>query len=503
MVGFGLRRAGLGVVLTATLFCSNVRLAAGAPAAEVSPVLQGDALLRAPGSEEFAPVGDGSHLAAGNGLRAPAGRAAALKPAEGVSVRLAPDSTLTLRQSAWLPAEQPGAAPLRAFQVSLASGELDLEVHDPTNTLGVLVSLPGGRSLALWRGSANVSIRDDRVAIALYEGTAIAGSASRWKPLTAGTGAVLAANAEPSSRPTPTRPDWVDGAAAPAPPFALVRGDERAALGVAWRAIAGASRYRVEMAPDARMVGAVTTLDEDSPTMKTEPMGAGTYFVRVRALSSSGVAGPTSTVKALRVARLTVPPMAFASPEGAIVLPASAAVTLDDTRDLEVATISEFDPKAPPRWSPASKDLTLAGAPRRTLRIRHVPSQIESPLVLARRELRAQVSFSPMNARWPENPIDVTVKVEDESGYLDPSREPIKVDVRVDLDRLDLAWKHTGDTWTARVMPKSAPGPWVVRVDVRDQAGTPIGASLLDVDGPRVDKARYRSSDSTALDVGR
>lgn len=98
------------------------------------------------------------------------------------------------------------------------------------------------------------------------------------------------------------------------------------------------------------------------------------------------------------------------------------------------------------------------------------------------------------------------MKVEDPSGYLDPTREPLVIDVRIDLDKLDLTWKHTGDTWTARVPPRPPPGPWVVRVNVQDRAGVAVGASLLDVDGPQgqrtVEQTAYRA-DSGNVQVSR
>jgi hypothetical protein len=494
MVGFVSRRSGAPLALATALLATLCLAGTSALAAELTPSLQGDALVRPQGADDFSPAHEGARVAPGSGVRTAAGTAALLKASEGVSIRLAPDTAVTLRPAVFLPVEQPGASPLHAFQFALTSGEVDLEVHDPGKSWGMIVVLPGGRSLALWRGSANVAIHGDRVAIALYEGTAIAGSASRWKPLTSGTGAVLAPDSEPSTRPTPGIPLWADAASAPAPPFAIVRGDERATLGAAWQPAVAAASYRVEVGPDARMVGPMTIVDTDAPSMKTAQLPAGSYFARVRAISSAGIAGPTSTPKALRVTRFTVPALAFSAAEGAIVLPGPASVTLDDPRDLEVATVSEFDPTAEPRWTPAPSEISLGGGTRRIVRLRHIPSRIETRLLLVKRELRAHISFSPAGARWPDNPVDVIVRVEDVSGYLDPAQEPVTFDVRVDLEKLNLTWNHTGETWTARIAPRPPPGPWVIRVDVQDRAGVPIGASLLDVDGPRVERPSRRGN---------
>jgi len=92
------------------------------------------------------------------------------------------------------------------------------------------------------------------------------------------------------------------------------------------------------------------------------------------------------------------------------------------------------------------------------------------------------------------------VKVEDPSGYLDPSLETVAIDLRVDLDRPKLTWTHEGANWKATVMPYPAPGPWVVRVEVEDRTGTAIGASLVDVDGPPVQSAKFHEGEAQFIE---
>ena len=395
--------------------------------------------------------------------------------------------------------------PVRALQVFLSSGELDLDpAHDRASDLGIVVMLPGGRSVALWRGAANVALHGDTAAAALYEGMAIAGSsASKWKPLVSGTGVILAPKANPVTRPSPAVPRR--GRTRPVlrlAPFAIVRGDERVPLGAAWSAALGGASYRVEVTPADGTAGPLLIATTENPSFKTEPLGPGSYFMRVRAISAEGIAGQPSSPKPLRIAKLTLPPLATAAAHGAVVIAGSQSVMLDDPRDIEVATASEYDPTAAPRWVPATAELALGSSSRRVLRIRHIPSQVETELTLVRRQLRAHISFTPTPARWPDSPIDVVVKVEDPSGYIDPAHEPLSIDARVDLDKLALDWKHAGDTWTARIPVRSPPGPWVVRVNVQDKAGVAIGGSLIDVDGPRLQRAAYQG-DSANLQVAR
>jgi hypothetical protein len=493
------KRTGTGALLAAALFLAG---ASPAPSAGATPVLEADAFVRAEGADDFAPTKGGAAVAPSSSVRTAPGVSSGLTIAEGVSVRMAPSTTFGIRSTSWLPPEHPGASPVRAFQVQLSEGEIDLEAHDPTGALGILVMLPGGRSVALWRGSGNVAIHGDDVAVALYDGMAIAGAGQKWRPLLPRTGVILGAKTVSATHAVPDAPAWIEGARASTPPFAVVRGDERAIVGGDWVPVTDAASYRVEVGADAHLTGAIATSKSDAASMKTDPLAPGAYFARVRVVAADGIEGAPSTVKALRVARLSLPPLAVSAPGGAVVLAAAQAVTLDDPRDLEVATASDYDPKALPRWIPASSELTLGGAAKRTLLIRHASSHVQTKLLLVRRQLHAHVSFNPPRPVWPQTPVDIVVKVEDPTGYLDPSLEPLAIDVHVDLDRPDLAWKHTGDTWTARVEPMAPPGPWVVRVGVQDRAGVAIGASLIDVDqvdGPGIVQAKYAPGDAQVM----
>jgi len=479
--------AGVGFGGAGTAFARSV---------DPTPMVHGGAFVRATDGEDFAPASDGAAVAAGNAVRSSPTRAARLDVSDGVSVRLAPGTSLVVRSMQWLPAEHPGATPVRALQVSLMSGEIDVDVHDPKGAVGVTVLLPAGRSVALWRGSANVSLDGERAAVALYEGMAIAGSGARWQALTAGKGVILAPKSDPTTRPIPSRPEPSQDASA-ASSFVLMRGGEGGVVGAAWTAAQGAGTYRFELAHDMDMTSDVTLVSATSPTFRSDPLVAGSYAVRIRAISPDGIVGPASAPTTLRVARITLPKGAFAAPDGNVVLPESGSLLLDDPRDIEVATVVRHDmPDDALFWTPASTEIPLGSGARREIRVRHALSHTETSFVLVRRTLHARVWFTPKQARWPANPVDIFVKVTDDSGYVDPAREAIDIDTRVDIDRVPLNWQHKGDTWSARLAPQASAGPWVIRVDVKDSAGSPIGASLLDVDGPAGDptlqQAAYR-----------
>ena len=74
-------------------------------------------------------------------------------------------------------------------------------------------------------------------------------------------------------------------------------------------------------------------------------------------------------------------------------------------------------------------------------------------------------------ARWPEQPVDVIVRAYDPSGRLDAAHEMLINDVQIGLDDVPVVWRHVGDSYRARIEPRVPPGPWVVRVHVRDASG--------------------------------
>jgi hypothetical protein len=249
------RRFARGVALSLTLFAPTASFARTDP----TPVIHGDAQVRIGDGADFTVAQDGAPVASGTTVRAQASSAARIDVADGVSLRLAPGAVVTVRNFSWLPAEHPGAQAVRALQINLMGGEVDLTSHskDPSGDLGMTILLPEGRSFALWRGDANVRIEGDNADAALYEGMAIAGAGTKWKPLPGGKGVVIPMKGDPALRPIPGTPAWADGQSNVAP-FAVVRGNGGGVVGAAWGDTPGAASYRVEIAHDATMSGPIT-----------------------------------------------------------------------------------------------------------------------------------------------------------------------------------------------------------------------------------------------------
>jgi hypothetical protein len=105
----------------------------------------------------------------------------------------------------------------------------------------------------------------------------------------------------------------------------------------------------------------------------------------------------------------------------------------------------------------------------------------ESSVELQRRALRADIEIGPKSARWPVDPVDITVTVRDPAGLVDASAVTPKLRVLLGLTELPVPWNHRGPVWTARLAPRNV-GPTVVRVMAEDEFGNSLGRTFLEVD---------------------
>jgi hypothetical protein len=218
-----------------------------------------------------------------------------------------------------------------------------------------------------------------------------------------------------------------------------------------------------------------------------EPQAGARYWAHVRAVGPVGIVGEWSAARALRVLRYELPEGAFVASDGAIVLPDRASVTLSDTDGVEAAyenvtgTPGRF--QVPLYWAKLTGALRIADdATMRIVHLRDSSAGTEARLLLARRQLRADVDLQPKSARWPLDPIDARVVVRDPSGRIDAAIEPVTIDTMLDLTPVTVAWQQHGATFVGRIAPQPIAGPSVVRVVVKDGKGSEIGRGFIEID---------------------
>ncbi|HEY1692361.1 MAG TPA: hypothetical protein VGG39_09370 [Polyangiaceae bacterium] len=375
----------------------------------------------------------------------------------------------------------------QGFHLDLTDGEVDVVIPDaPKGAHAFLLSTKAG-TLTDWRGSMHVTVRGDSTAIALYDGAIVVGSNRQSFHVTDPTAIVLHKGGEPEkARALPGIPAW-DAAGGGPQPFAVVADGQPALLGFAWTSASGAKSYRVQIAtdPDMKQVVQRAAVGDQHFTLPAPSPGVH-EFAQVRAVGDDGIVGPWSAPRALRAAHFRLPPGAFVARDGAVVLPFGTSLPVTDGDGLDVAyeNVRPGPPLPTPAilyWSKLSGPLrTVDDAPVRVAHLRDASLGVEARVVLAKRELRAEVDMQPRHATARDF-IDVRVVASDPSGRIDVGSENITVQAMKDLDAVPVAWQRNGNVWTGRIGPRSGTIASVVRVVVRDGLGEEIGRGFVEI----------------------
>jgi hypothetical protein len=434
---------------------------------------------------------DGSPLEAGAPVDAPVGAVKNLILFGGARVALLPGSSATVSPPQWYPPEK-GAKSIRGARIRLRSGEAIVGLPtDGAKPSALAVSASGGQTMLLWRGVTRVRVDDGDMVVAVDDGAAYVGSQDRWLRMSAGSAALVAKKTAPQVHKgrlaAPATAACADGGG-----IGVAYGTDKAPVRLCWGEVTGALGYRIEFATDEGMTHLVDAVDVASPsTLAAEPrLAPGRYSARVLAIGPAGVASAPAAPRPLVVVRAALPRGAFVAPDGAIVMANNGAVAIE-APGLAAASAGGNDAAGAlanavgvTPVTPAARAYGLNGYRARVVRL-HDPSGAEARLVIVLRELRAQVEMTPTKARWPDDPIDVSVVLEDASKRVDVGAEPITLEVAIDGKLVPVTWARTGGAFRGRIAPIDGPGPFLVRVSVRDRTGAEIGAHIVDIDGRR------------------
>jgi hypothetical protein len=391
-------------------------------------------------------------------------------------ITLAPRAIISVGSSLYVPlAARDKFVP--AHEVQLREGKIDA-LSPNAYAMPLAISALGSTHVALRAAGAQVAVKDDHAAVQVTSGTARAGANRKWITLETGQMSTLPAQGSPSEpAPAIAAPEWTGGSDCN-PGLALVRGDAPVVVGGCWKQVPRAASYVVEVSRDPSFA----TIDSEEPSNVpswSKPLASGRSFVRVRAVDDDGLVGATSATRTIARIGVNVPlGSTIDASQRTFTLPQGRSLELADPAGLEVA----FDSAV---FSPAQRFIIMDGVPSHVLRVRFKDDpRSEGTAVLQRRALAADVAFSPKLARWPQDPIDLTVTLSNASGVVDTSRVSPKMHVLVGLTEVPVEWSQSGRAWAARLAPRNV-APTVVRVIVEDEFGTPIGRNFVEVDQGR------------------
>jgi hypothetical protein len=398
--------------------------------------------------------------------------------ADGTRLELAPHGRL--RRAGTVDIALGGLGKRSAERLELIQGELLIEAPPTAHAGSVLITshdvlvapLPG----ALVRARA---LGADVLGVAVHQGEARFLTRGAWRVLLAGQ-AVEAAAALPAPPPTvlPAAPGWSTshGACAPAGKtgaadcsITCASDDAPAPLALAWSAPAGATGYVLEAARDEAFKDVLLRRETASPAA-TLALPEGRYFARVTAQGAARLTSLPSPTRALRVVRLRLPEGAALRP-GSIALPRGRSVEIGDPTGLELALRNVSFVKAPPLFG-------LPRGERAVVRLRVGGAADFLELLLEPAAVHAHIALWPANPVWPADLVQVRVRVDDAPQGFAPA-----LAIRVDGAEVPVPWRVRDGLWETEIPPGLAPGPWVVRVEVRDGHGNEIGRAFMEVAG--------------------
>jgi len=353
--------------------------------------------------------------------------------------------------------------------IKLSAGRVSVSLPESKNPkTAVLIQGPRKVSAVAKGGQSLVICGTDRVTVAAVRGEMLAALGNDWKPLPSGVVRSFAAGAA-IEQPVPVAPKLsVDSSM-----LLALDGDASTLLraqpskDAAYREL---SLYRVDGGKRAMVV------DQEwrSDSQQLPQLAPGRYEVLARTVDRFGVQSPSSEPLTLRVVGAELPEGARLS-QGTIMLGRAGRVKLIGADGLEASygRASLF--------IPVPKDVGLARGESTLLRLREPGKKEELGIKLEPRTLKADVEIGPKSARWPGEPLQVTVKLFDHHGRPITDELKNKPQVFVNVGQIEPNWTHAGNTYSAKIAPANGSGPWVVRVEVSDDFGDPAGRDFIEL----------------------
>lgn len=398
---------------------------------------------------------------------------------DGATLDVSPDSLITFRDATQVNL-RPGVSEL-AHRVDLEKGKIRITL--PKGKQRLMFVVHTNEILGVFgHGTSRASVVPQGMLAVVEAGAARVASQGRWVDVPSGHYAVLGPSAAAGSivhtlAPAPSPSTEPCEAGEKICTIGLVQGAGKTLLALRWRRVAKAGAYHVRLASDANMSHEIAQAELPASRTEwvTEPLPAGKYYATVQSMGADGVRGGTSAPRALRVVQLLLDQGAdFLRQGNVVVLPPGARVRLREIAGL-----------ARKRGRVVPSSLQLSGRQKSRVLSLFVPGhpQDTATVVVERRQLRAQVSLTPADARWPGDEVVLRVTLHDPSSRLSVSDVYPRIRARLNRTPLMLPIRRKGDVWTARIPPRNGRGPWVIRVDVTDLHGYPLGHGFLEVLG--------------------
>jgi hypothetical protein len=448
------------MTLSRSMFCSPVGLAVGFFTCAVCALSPSSVAAAAPKTGVVA----GSGTSAGGVFTAGPDGAQYLLPSQ-ARLLLAPGTAVHVFPKPQQLQLAPGSK-TTTYSFSLVSGRVDVSVPGKPKS-AVLCSI-GKVSAVIGTGEATLRLRGEASTVASTAGDVRTLVSDHWTTLPPGTlehfggehaGALEPAVAAPAL--TPGQRLWFSP------------GDPVAIAGVRLAEVTGAEHYELRLlAQDGteqlRQVRGTRQDDAFSP------VAPGQYWLSARSIDAEGIVGAWSKAEPLRVVGVTLPPGGYVS-GGDIFVGKGQDVHFSNTDGLEMTY------EGAGRYVPASQAVSLYRGETTVVSFRVPGSVYPTSARLRPRGLYAHVALGPRRAVWPTDPIQIAVELRSKEGEAVPQWVELKPNVRLGIEPIEVTFTRDGNRLVATVPPTEKPGPWVLRVEVKDQFGALLGRDFLEI----------------------
>ena len=382
--------------------------------------------------------------------------------------RVAPNAVLRVA-SASQTLQLSRGAPTTTWNFSLMSGRVDVEM--PSSPHNAVLATIGKLNAVVTAGHVAVVAGHDQATVANLDGEVRTLLADHWQTVTVGSIATLS-----SDNPSATAKRGL--------PFPVLQDGQRLFLaltgaapmrGFRWAPVPGSDRYelRVRRLSDGRVMDQRTAFQPELSDALT-PVEPGKYAINLRSVDAHGLESSWSPDAELRVIGVVLPPGGYSNPE-AIFLGVGQEVKFTNTSGLEMTYVGTGE------YFPATRGVALHRNTPTVVGFRLPKTHDTVNARLEPRAVYADVRVGPKRAVWPRDAVSIDIQLRTRPGTEIPSFLRVVPQVTIGLEPVDVTFEREGNVLHAIVPASHLPGPWVLRVEVADQFGVPLGHDFLEV----------------------
>jgi hypothetical protein len=355
-----------------------------------------------------------------------------------------------------------------AYTVLFKDGRVDVTIPEKAKSAVVLTG-PKKTIALIASGHTAARATDHMVAIASYGGdSSVSVDAGGFRALSAGEVSVVEGPNKQVRQLTPS-PRSVRGSRV----LVAFSGSSHMP-NLSWPAQTGASAYRLELS-DTGNSQLRESVESSAPIAKLpfSDLKPGEYVLKISSIDETGLESAQPFEAPVRVLGGELPDGSYVDESGVVRLAPRQHVKLSNFEGVEIAYGNG-------KWLRGGHSVTMANGAATRVRFRLKGTSEVAVARLAPREERAEVFIGPKTAVWPTDPIDIRIRLENTSAH---SVVEMKPTVSVGIEEIPVSFHRDGEWLKATLRPRPGKGPWVVRVNVEDQFGLPLGRDFVEIIG--------------------